>query len=95
MRRGTVVYALSAIVAASHLASHTCLAADGACSPFLKSAMSPDHNTFNVYLNGQWRGSSSGKLLSIIAPHNETEIFRVQARAPRLPAHQPNPVLAL
>jgi len=80
MRRGTVAYALSAIVAASHLASHTCLAADGACTPFLRSAMSAEHNTFNVYVAGEWRGSKSGKVLSIIAPHNETEIFKVQAR---------------
>ena len=93
MRGGAVAYALSAIVAASILASHTCLAADGACSPFLRSAMSPEHNTFNVYLGGEWKGSKSGKVLSIIAPHNETEIFRVQARFQ--PFDQPESVLAI
>jgi hypothetical protein len=74
-----VFYALCAIIAACQLAGHGCVAADGSCASFLQTAMTADKNVFKVYIAGKWRESSSGKALPILAPHNETEIYRVQA----------------
>mmetsp|Transcript_33965 Transcript_33965/g.80129 ORF Transcript_33965/g.80129 Transcript_33965/m.80129 type:complete len:530 (-) Transcript_33965:202-1791(-) len=57
-----------------------CTAESGACASVLSvSSLNGNHKTFNVYINGLWKPSASGRTLKVLSPANDTEVYEVQA----------------